>query len=168
METRAKYPERVTKGEDGVWRWTAVISRAENRHAISVTLKVVGAMCLFLIGLSASMRDRQMLLVTVLACGGVMAVTGAVCAVADRMAANGRYQAFEITDDHMRWVGVGRTDFRYSWRSIRSVRVFEEEDVIEIRQLLGVMQIYVPHEDFALVKDLILARVSGSADVEYV
>ena len=97
-----------------------------------------------------------------------MAVAGAVCAVYDRMAKNGRLQAFEITDDHMRWVGVGRTDFRYSWRSIRSVRVFEEEDVVEIRQLLGVMQIYVPHEDFPLVKDLILGRVSGTADVEYV
>ena len=53
MDTKAKYPDRVTKGEDGVWRWTGVISRSENRHAISVTLKVVGAMCLFLIVLSA-------------------------------------------------------------------------------------------------------------------
>ena len=168
MDTKAKYPERVTKGEDGVWRWTAVISRSQNRHAISVTLKVMGAACLFLIVMAATMKDRQMLLVTALSCAGAMAVAGAVCAVYDRMAKNGRLQAFEITDDHMRWVGVGRTDFRYSWRSIRSVRVFEEEDVVEIRQLLGVMQIYVPHEDFPLVKDLILGHISGTADVEYV
>ena len=168
MDTKAKYPDRVTKGEDGVWRWTGVISRAENRHAISVTLKVMGAICLFLIVMAATMKDRQMLLVTALSCAGAMAVAGAVCTVYDRIAKNGRLQAIKRQKSSFVWVGVGRTDFRYSWRSIRSVRIFEEEDVIEIRQLLGVMQIYVPHEDFALVKDLILARVSGSADVEYV
>ena len=165
-EQKPSYTPRVTKDPDGVYRWVYRISREQNRHALKITLTVVGAMCVFLIGM-ALFFDREMLWIMLLTCGAVMLIAGLVCWIFDRLSRNGIAQPFELTEDHVRWVGHGRTDFIYTFRSIRSVHILPQEDIIEIRQLLGVMQVYVPHEDFGLVQDYILRRVGRNTNIEY-
>ena len=166
MAERTEYTPRVTKGPDGVWRWIYVISRKQHRHALRITMTVVGAVAVFLI-VMAAVTDRDMMWVTALSGAAATAVAGLVCLLFDRLAKDGVRQPFELSEDWVRWVGTGRTDFRYSWGSIRRVRILPSEDIIEVRQLLGVMQVYVPREDFSLVRDLILSRIPGTADVEY-
>ncbi len=166
MNSRQEFTPRVTRGEDGVYRWVYLISREQNRHGLRVTLIVVGALCLLLVIMGA-MLDREAFVAILLSCGAAMLITLLVCRVFDRMASGGVRQPFELTEDHVRWVGTGRTDFVYSFRSLRAVRVLADEDIIEIRQLLGVMQVYVPHEDFGFVQDFILRRLPEKTVVEY-
>ena len=167
MDSRPEYPQRVTRGPDGIYRWTYRISQRQNRRALRITIAVVGGVCVIMTAMAATL-DVRALAVTVLSCGAAMLITLLVCAVVNRLSAGGIPQPFEVAEDYVRWVGSGRTDFRYSYSSLRRVRILPSEDIIELRQLLGVMQVYIPHEDFALVQGLILSRLPDGADVEYV
>ncbi len=166
MKNSGEYTPRVTRGEDGAYRWTYRISRKQHRHGLRVTMIVVGALCLLLVILGA-MLDRQVFLITLLSCGAVMLITVLICWWFDRMAKGGVWQPFEMTEAYIRWVGYGRTDFIFPYRSLRSARILADEDIIEVRQRLGVMQVYVPHEDFGFVQDFILRRLPETAAVDY-
>ena len=70
MKNSGEYTPRVTRGEDGAYRWTCRISREQHRHGLRVTMIVVGALCLLLVILGA-MLDRQVFLITLLSCGAL-------------------------------------------------------------------------------------------------
>ena len=166
VNSEPKYPPRVTRGPDGIYRWHYVISQKQNRHGLRITLIVMGALCVFLMGMGLTM-GRDAFLVILLSCGGVMLITGLICWLFDRLSKNGVPQAVELSEDYVRWVGRGRTDFYYHFRGTERVRVLAADEIIEIRQLLGVMQVYVPREDFGFVQDFILRHIPPDTNVEY-
>ena len=163
MVQSADYTPRVVRGADGVFRWRAKIPVEEQARVIRIVLCVMGGFCLLMIALTA-LTGPNMLLPVLLACAGVMAVSGLCCLLfrpRDTVT-----QPYELTEERIRYVGYGRTDSRLDFKNIRRVRVEASKDLLRLRGLLAAMPVYVPREDFIFVRNYILQRVPPNARVD--
>lgn len=159
----ARYPERVTRGEDGVYRWTGDLGRGQmiqNRKivliAVSAPLLVILVMCL--------LSFPDMFMTTLLSCLAALGVCLGVMLLYERLPGVTK-QPFEMTEEHVRWVGTGRTDFVFPYRSIKRVDVHMAECRIILRRTLSWMPLVAPREDFNFVRDHILHRLPGDTKV---
>ena len=75
------------------------------------------------------------------------------------IAAGQRNKAYRVGATLRAADSVGKTAFP----DITRIRLFPDDDVIDLWEWFGMNQIYVPREDYALVRDFILARVSEKA-----
>ena len=159
------YPLRVVRGEDGVLRWSGAIDKKHQRVAYRIVLLACGGALLFFV-LASLVINPEMFGVTFLICLGVMAIPALVCFVFDRLTPDPQFQAFELGEDFIHWVGYGKTDFIYSLRSIRRARVKTAEHMIVLTCIPGVMHVYIPPEDFSYVRDFLLLRLPATAKIK--
>ena len=75
------------------------------------------------------------------------------------IAAGQRNKAYRVNATLRAADSVGTTAFA----DVTRVRLFPDDDVIDLWEWFGMNQIYVPREDYALVRDFMLARVSEKA-----
>ena len=75
------------------------------------------------------------------------------------IAAGQRNKAYRVNATLRAAGSVGKTAFP----DVTRVRLFPEDDVIDLWEWFGMNQIYVPGEDYGFVRDFILARVSDKA-----
>ena len=75
------------------------------------------------------------------------------------IAAGQRNKAYRVNATLRAADSVGTTAFA----NVTRVRLFPDDDVIDLWEWFGMNQIYVPREDYALVRDFMLARVSEKA-----
>lgn len=75
------------------------------------------------------------------------------------IAAGQRNKAYRVNATLRAAGSVGTTAFA----DVTHVRLFRDDDVIDLWEWFGMNQIYVPREDYARVRDFILARVSDRA-----
>ena len=75
------------------------------------------------------------------------------------IAAGQRNKAYRVGATLRAADSVGKTAFP----DITRIRLFPDDDVIDLWEWFGMNQIYVPREDYAFVRDFILARVSEKA-----
>jgi len=159
------YTPRVTRGEDGAYRWVYEIDKEHNLLGARITMRVMGVMAVMLVLLGAFM-GRDALVVMLLCAVAAVVIALAVCLVFYKLAPTSR-QPYELTEKYIRWVGTGRTNAYYYFRGIRRVRVSRPENMIEVRGLIGFIQVFVPPEDFSFVCEYILRRLPERADVTY-
>ena len=159
-----EFPDRVTQGEDGVYRWKYRMNPRRNKHPLSVVGKVffsmgcLSAAVLLVIGSPnpGKMSDWAMpLMVLGLFLGVFLLVTGLLYLQGD-----------DVLTYAMDQEGV--TTFRakaagpHTFRHMRRVRLLPQYDAI----LLGFgVTLYVPQEDYETVKDYILQRLPEGARV---
>ena len=155
----------VTRDENGTYHWIGKIDTGYDKKVLKILFGGVGTACIIFIVLCLAM-DVSMLKVTMLSCLGVMAVVAAVAIPMTRMM-SGRQQAYEMNDEHIRFVGYGRQDTIFAYRDIRKVRVYYSRDMLEIKGLLVTAPFFVPHEDFGFVRDYVLRRLPGNTEVVY-
>jgi len=158
-----EYTSRVVRGADNVYRWRAKLPREEQASVVRLVLCIMGGFCLLMIALTL-LIGPNMLLPVLLACAGVMAVAG-LSSLLFRPR-DGVTQPYELTAEHVRYVGCGRTDSRLDFKNVRRVRVDAARDLLRIRGLLTAMPVYVSHEDFLFVRNYILQRVPHNARVD--
>ena len=109
--------------------------------------------------------DGETVGIVLLSSLGVMAVCGGVCWLFSRNAGK-RKQGYLMNEDSVQF-RQRRSYAPFMFQSIRRAVVYSSRDMIELFQPLGSGPVFVPHEDFPFVKDFILQRLPGTAEVEY-
>ena len=161
--TQATYTDRVLRGEDGVYRWRGKVSMESQKRTIRLVLGIMGGFCLFFL-LMALWMDGSMLLPTLLACLGVMAVTGLCCLLLRPR--DTAVQPYELTEEHIRYVGTGRSNAYMPYKNIRRVRIRPAACRIDVKGAVVGFPVFVPPEDFVFVRDYIRLRLPSDARVE--
>ena len=155
---------QIERDERGAYHWTGVIDRGYEGKTFGIAFGVCDGICALFILMSLFL-DGEVLRVTLLSSLGVMAVCGGVCWLFNRNAGN-RKQRYIMNDEC-----VGFHQPRHcapiTFRSVRKAVIYESRDMIELIQAAGSGPVFVPHEDFAFVKDFILQRLPETAEVEY-
>ena len=164
-EYKGEYGERVQRCADGAYRWMGRFDKKQNDGVIKVTVGVCGGLCLFFILMALVMGGDSMGPI-LLACLGVMAIVGIVCGIHIKLGGQ-TFQPYEMTEEYVHYVGTGKTDAYYHYKSIRSVTVEEGRNRIRVASLLSGAPVFVPEEDFSFVRQYILARLPDSATVTY-
>ena len=160
----SQFSDRVVRGDDGVYRWRYRMNPRRNKHPLSVVGKVffsmgcLSAAVLLVIGSPnpGKMSDWAMpLMVLGLFLGVFLLTTGLLYLQGD-----------DILTYAMNEEGV--TTFRakaagpHTFRHMRRVRLLPRYDAI----LLGFgVTLYVPQEDYEMVKNHILERLPEQARV---
>ena len=199
------YPDRVTRCDDGVYRWSYDMDMWHNRFMLRHVLTIVCAMSVLVsltmlaaFGLNR-VSPRLAALLFIIPMGALSALTlliYLICALAMRgnyhlrfemdenkivlvqtaetenrnrvlttvstvagIAAGQRNKAYRVNATLRAADSVGTTAFA----DVTRVRLFPDDDVIDLWEWFGMNQIYVPREDYALVRDFMLARVSEKA-----
>ncbi len=155
---------QIRRDEHGTYHWTGVVDRGYENKTFKIAFGVCGGICAMLI-LMSFILGGEVIWITLLSSLGVMAVCGGVCWLFNRNAGN-RRQSYIMNEEY-----VGFHQRRYyaplPFRSIKRAVVYESRDMIELFQAVGSGPVFVPHEDFAFVKDFVLQRLPETAEVEY-
>lgn len=159
-----EFPPRVTKGEDGVYRWVYLMNPRRNRHPLSImgkvffSLSAVSAAGLLIVGSPnpLTMSDWAMpLMVTGLYLGVFLLVAGIQYLAGDDPL------PFSMDEEKVTTFR-GKSAGPYSFEHVRRVRLLPQYDAIRLG--LGVT-LYVPPEDYAAVEAFILAHLPPTADI---
>ena len=162
-----RYPPRVTRVDDGVYRWRAKFSDGQKRKVVKITMGVCGGCCLLLLGMSFFLDGFGfMFRVTLLSCLGAMAIAGLISWLYYR-SGGPVSQPYELTEEYVRYIGTSKTDTYFYFRLIRRVRICAEQDLLDLSTLLTTAPVFVPHEDFRFVEDYILNHLPESAEVRF-
>ncbi|MBR2661008.1 MAG: hypothetical protein IKE15_06350 [Clostridia bacterium] len=174
MEFREQYPNRVTMGEDGIYRWSADVDLSRDHYVQNLTIKIMlficAGICLMTLIFAIMTGDVSMAWIPVLCCGAVMVITMLVLRLF-RSGVKDRYtMGYEMTGEGIRLVRdpatarmmkraaafarggagtvqPGETEFR----SVRSMREVPETHMICLNTTVSALQIWVPEEDYDVV-----------------
>lgn len=177
------YPAHVTLYEDGVYRWSYDMDMRHNTFMRNLILKVIAVIFAFPVGfflvmflakalpmaVSGPFRrvPRAMaadmlfpLLITLLIFAGAIGLTMLIYVISSLVMHGNYHLCFEMDDSGVALVpSAGVTSFS----AVRRVRLYPEQDVINLLEWFGMNQIYVSKADYLFVKDFILAHVREKA-----
>lgn len=151
--------------ENGTYRWTGTVDAAFNRKVSTTVFGVMGGMCVFFL-VMALVVNPEMLLVTFLSDLGVMAVVSLVT-IPYMKATKGRQQAYEMNDEYVHYVGYGKEDTYFRYRSIHKVVVHYSRNMLEVKGAVVSVPVFAAREDFGFIRDYILHRLPADAKVLY-
>ena len=159
-----EYPDRVTQGEDGAYRWTCKIDKKYEHRQYSLTMWVVGICCLICLGMTAVFGfDEASLRTVVLSVLAAMFICQMVCRFLEKLPGTVD-QKYELTDKHIR-LGEGTGTATIELDKVEKVIVYG--DALELYGKFGNPMVFVPVDDYDMVKDKILTLTSEKAKVEY-
>ena len=165
MDTQSEYPERVTLQPNGSFRWNCPIEKEYERRAYRHTLYFCGGLAAFLLvfGTVLSVMYEQSVLIPVLSTGGIMLIVLLLCFILDRLPGT-MTEDYILTDKYIH-TGHGKSGAYFDFRRTKEA-VFNNR-YIELRGPFGGPRVYVPEEDMPLVRDFILSRLPGDAEIRY-
>lgn len=173
------YPAHVTLYEDGVYRWSYDMDMRHNTFMRNLLLKVIAVIFAFPVGFflvmflarvlpmivggpfrrvpRAMMTDMLFpLLITLLIFAGAIGLTMLIYAISALVMHGNYHLCFEMDDSGVALVpSAGVTSFS----AVRHVRLYPEQDVINLLEWFGMNQIYASKSDYPFVKNFILAHV---------
>ena len=159
-----EFPDRVTQGADGVFRWEYRMNPRRNKHALSIMAKVYGSMGglsavgLFIVGspnpLTMSRWDMP-LMVLGLFLGLFLLTAGILYLMGD--------DPIPFAMDEEKVITFrGKYSGTHTFGRVRRVRLLPRYDAIRLS--LGVT-LYVPPEDYDAVKAFLLEHLPQNADI---
>lgn len=155
----------ITRDEKGTYHWVGVIDSQYDGKVLWIIYGSTGGLCaVFLV--MALVSFPEMLRAVVLSCLAVLAVVSVITLPLMR-ASRGREQKYEMNDEYVRYVGYGKEDAVFSYEKIRKVHVYNSRNMLEVKGLIVSAPFFVPHEYFGFVRDYILRRLPGDAEVTY-
>ena len=158
-----EFPDRVTQGEDGVYRWKYRMNPRRNKHVLRVVATVLSVMAalstaaLLIVGPpSHTMSPWSMpLMVDALFLGMFLLIAGILFLVGDDPLPFSMDQEKIITYR-------SKTAGPHTFARMRKVKLLPQYDAIRLG--LGVV-LYIPPEDYEEVKAFLLAHLPPDADV---
>ena len=161
-----EYPDRVTLQDDGSYRWECATEKAYERKSYTITMKVCIGISLFVLvyGTILSVMFHQSPWIYILSDAAFLLIAFLICLGMDRLPGNAR-EIYHLTDTYIR-SGYGRSGASFSFNRTREVIVSEK--YIELKGKFGGPRIYVPAEDMTFVRDYILKRLPGEANIKYI
>ena len=159
-----EFPDRVTRGEDGVYRWKYRMNPRRNKHSLIIMgevfliMAVLSTVALLIVGSPnpGKMSDWDMpLMVDALFLGMFLLIAGILFLVGD--------DPLPFAMDEEKIVTYrSKTAGPHTFARMRKVKLLPQYDAIRLG--LGVV-LYVPGEDYEAVKAFILDRLPPDADV---
>ncbi len=171
METDfSRYPLRVTKGEDGVYRWSAPMNKVRIRKILAVMLRFLCPFTLFFTAFvfftqqNAPHNGKTALLllaVFVMIDGFALGMWWLF-----PMKRGKAFLQFEMDESHVREIvetEFGNAQIKYV--RIRRIVADPETGMILVKGTLSSVQLFLPPEDFELVLRFIQEKTRNPADV---
>lgn len=159
-----QFPDRVTRGEDGVYRWKYRMNPRCNKHVLRVVATVLSVMAalsvagLLIVGSPspATMSDWGMPLMALgLFLGMFLLIAGILFLVGD--------DPLPFSMDEEKIITYrSKTAGPHTFARMRKVKLLPQYDAIRLG--LGVV-LYIPPEDYEDVKAFLLAHLPPDADV---
>lgn len=166
MERVAEFPNRVTQYDDGAYRWTYDL-RSEGNDAPRWTMvKICAAVFIPIALIMLVMTWQYGPLEAVLYCLGLLAIGVGLPALIWHMAPPD--PSFKMTDEFIEAWPKGRGQNIHTYEGVRQVAIEPALDRIRLKWVVSGLDVYVPREDYALVRDFILDHVPGKAEKTYV
>ena len=164
MNVLLKYPDRVSEGKDGAYRWSVEVERLSRENKVrNVTMGTCGGLSLFLIGFMAILGDAFATRVTSLSCLAVMFIAEMACKLEGR---SNKYttKCYEL-DERGISILSGKDTYNINFDDINEIIV--NDVYLELKGPKGGQTIYVPSEDYTFVSRFILRCVPVNTKVEY-
>ena len=164
MNVLLKYPDRVSEGKDGAYRWSVEVERLLSENKVrNVTMGTCGGISLFLIGFMTYLGDVSAMRVTSLSCLAVMFIAEMVCKLEGK---SNKFitKCYEL-DERGISILSGKDRYEINFDDIREVIVNDVS--LELKGPKGGHIIYVPSEDYSFVSRFILRCVPVNTKVEY-
>lgn len=187
MEFREQYPERVTAGADGTYRWSADVDLKKDHYVQNLTMKIMlficAGICLMTLIFAAMTGDASMAWIPPVCCAAALLITVLVLRLF-RLAVKDRYTVgYEMTEEGVRLVrdpatvrmmrsvavftpgGAGAVQpGSTKFRSVRSMREVTETHMICLNTAVSALQVWVPEEDYDVVCNYIRERLEKRKD----
>ena len=147
------YPDRVTRGNDGTYRWTGMLDKEYERRDYRVTLWTCAGISMLIMVITA-MTDLKSLWITGPCAAVIMGIAGIICLLLDR-AKGSAAQRYEMNEEYIRLVN-GKYSRYYEYPKISSIEV--KDGYLEVSRNNVSNRFYVPQEDMAFVTEYIKSR----------
>ena len=161
-----EFPRRVTRFEDGVYRWKGIEDMEQSLSTILLSMKIFAGI-LAAMGVFIIILDGVHGLVYLLP---VAAVMFGICGLLWLLIKKGPgeiTQDYEMTDDYIRFVGSAKSTYTYEFRKIRSVRLLRSRHAIELKKNTGTARVFTDPEDLFMVRDHIIKHAPQGVEVLY-
>ena len=159
-----EFPDRVTRGEDGVYRWKYRMNPRRNKHSLIIMgevfliMAVLSTVALLIVGSPnpGKMSNWDMpLMVDALFLGMFLLIAGILFLVGD--------DPLPFSMDEEKIITYrSKTAGPHTFARMRKVKLLPQYDAIRLG--LGVV-LYIPPEDYEDVKSFLLAHLPPDADV---
>ena len=160
-----QFPLRVTRYEDGIYRWRAEIDRDFEMRSYKIAIICVGAMCLFMAGMGLVLSFRygfDTLVWTLVPCVIIMGITLLLTWLMTRHK-DKALQAYEMGDDFVRYSEVKGGYWNY--KSTRELII--TADYCELKKPLATIRVYYVPEDKALVSGHLMTHMPPGTPIKY-
>lgn len=174
MKFREQYPERLTKGADGIYRWSVEVDPARDHYVRDLTMKIMfficAGICMMTIIFACMTGDMSMVWIPLLCCGVALVITVLVLRLF-RSGDKDRYTVgYEMNETGIRPVrapapademktaaesvpGGNRTvrSATTEFRNVRSMSEVPETHMICLSTTTGALQVWIPEDDYDVV-----------------
>ena len=165
MADTHEYTTRVTRCDDGVYRWRYSVDMSTKGAVYAGMTKVCAVIALVIIAGTALFLP-EIAVFMALAGLGIVALPAILWAVAYRGAAARQDMRFGLDEEWIYTPGLYRSE-RTAFSAIRGVSLRPEQNLIELRTAsMTLIQIFAPEEDFDFVREFIISHVSPLANVK--
>ena len=159
------FPKRLQQGDDGAYRWTYDIkaqgNRAPARTMVFICAAIFVPIALIMLFMTWQYGELQALLF----CLGLLALgVGLPALIWVLLPQNASYK---MTGEYIEAWPKGRGNNIHRYEGVRRVTMEPRIDRIRLKWAVTGLDVYVPREDYAFVRDYILERVPQEAEKLY-
>ena len=161
------YTNRVTSESDGSWSWRAETEKSYELQNLGLGFKacILIAVLMLLLGgvFSMQVRDPSAFLPVAGSIAVFLVIAVVIFGLAARLL-NSSYEVYLMEDTFIR-SGTGKASVYFSYKGAR--KVILTPGYIELKGRIKRLRAYVPAEDMSFVRNYILSRVPGDAEIIY-
>ena len=165
MERVYDFPNRVIRYDDGAYRWTYNLRQEGNDAPQWTMVKICAAVFIPIALIMLVMIWQYGARDAVLCCLGLLAIGVGLPALIWKLAPPD--PSFKMTDEYIEAWPKGRGQNIHTFQGVRRVEMEPALDRIRIKWVVSGLDVYVPREDYGLVRDFILDHVPESAEKRY-
>lgn len=159
------FPDHVAQGSDGAYRWT-YDTKAQRNSAPFKTMVFISAAVFVPVALIMLFMTWQYgALQALLVCLGMLAIgVGLPALIWALLPPN---PSFKMTGEYIESWPKGKGNNIHRYEGVRRVTMEPRVDRIRLKWAVTGLDVYVPRESYAFVRDYILERVPGDAEKLY-
>lgn len=159
------FPDHVAQGSDGAYRWTYDTKAQRNRAPIKTMVFISAAVFVPVALIMLFMTWQYGELQALLFCLGMLAIgVGLPALIWALLPPN---PSFKMTEEYIESWPKGKGNNIHRYEGVRRVTMEPRVDRIRIKWAVTGLDVYVPRESYAFVRDYILERVPKDAEKLY-
>ena len=154
---------KVKRLPDGRYYWNCVVDKSYEEFGYKVVFIAIGGFCVLMLGMGLVLGDRNAFKATLLSAVIIMAITAGITLLVKWLYKDGMSMGYELSEDYIT-LRNGKP-YPYALKRVRTVIVKQHE--LELRGPLLRVRVFIPQEDFTVMKDQIIRRIPNAPDIQY-